>query len=192
MSKGRPYDAEIEYLESSRGQYINTFIKITDVFKSELKGYFVVNHKGFDNMLGCTDSRAYGFGIPCAIINNNFYCQFGNDTRYLGSNGKTLTTITTTLASGTVTLDCDGLTVSGEVGNQIPTNTLYMFARNYNNRPSGLSSARIYYCKLYNGGILKRDFIPVRKGQVGYMYDKVSGQLFGNAGTGAFILGPDI
>jgi hypothetical protein len=39
--------------------------------------------------------------------------------------------------------------------------------------------------------ILVRDFIPVRVGNVGYMYDKVSGQLFGNSGTGNFILGPD-
>ena len=35
------------------------------------------------------------------------------------------------------------------------------------------------------------DLIPVRVGQVGYMYDKVSGQLFGNVGTGDFGLGPD-
>lgn len=33
------------------------------------------------------------------------------------------------------------------------------------------------------------DLISVRVGQVGYMYDKVSGQLFGNAGTGTFVLG---
>lgn len=26
---------------------------------------------------------------------------------------------------------------------------------------------------------------------VGYMYDRVSGELFGNAGTGAFVIGPD-
>ena len=37
-----------------------------------------------------------------------------------------------------------------------------------------------------------RDMIPVRKGNIGYMYDKVSGQLFGNSGTGSFTLGPDI
>ena len=40
--------------------------------------------------------------------------------------------------------------------------------------------------------ILVRDLIPVRVGNVGYMYDKVSGQLFGNSGTGNFILGPDV
>ena len=36
------------------------------------------------------------------------------------------------------------------------------------------------------------DMIPVRVGQKGYMYDKISGELFGNAGTGDFILGPDV
>jgi hypothetical protein len=39
--------------------------------------------------------------------------------------------------------------------------------------------------------IPKLDLIPVRVGNVGYMYDKVSGKLFGNVGTGSFILGPD-
>jgi hypothetical protein len=39
---------------------------------------------------------------------------------------------------------------------------------------------------------LMADFIPVRVGDVGYMYDRVSGQLFGNAGTGEFVLGTDL
>lgn len=52
--------------------------------------------------------------------------------------------------------------------------------------------ARLYGETIHTNGNLVRDFIPVRVGQVGYMYDRVSGQLFGNAGTGAFILGPDV
>ena len=50
---------------------------------------------------------------------------------------------------------------------------------------------KFYYFKLWKANNLILDFIPVRIGQVGYMYDKVSGQLFGNSGTGSFILGPD-
>lgn len=67
----------------------------------------------------------------------------------------------------------------------------------WNNR-YGIGSAdkppygRIYYMKIYENSVLIRDFIPVRKDGIGYMYDRVSGQLFGNAGTGSFILGPDI
>ena len=44
---------------------------------------------------------------------------------------------------------------------------------------------------MIKNGLTVRDFIPVRVGDVGYMYDRVSGDLFGNAGTGAFIIGPD-
>ena len=51
---------------------------------------------------------------------------------------------------------------------------------------------RIAYVKIYLSDVLVMDCIPVRVGQTGYMYDKVSGNLFGNRGTGDFILGPDI
>lgn len=36
------------------------------------------------------------------------------------------------------------------------------------------------------------DFIPVRIGSLGYMYDNISGKLLGNVGTGSFTLGPDV
>ena len=35
------------------------------------------------------------------------------------------------------------------------------------------------------------DLIPVRVGTTGYMYNKLTGTLYGNAGTGDFTLGPD-
>jgi len=46
------------------------------------------------------------------------------------------------------------------------------------------------YCKIYENNLLVRDYIPVKVNEIGYMYDKVSGQLFGNTGTGTFIIGP--
>lgn len=51
---------------------------------------------------------------------------------------------------------------------------------------------KIFSAKIYSNDVLVRDFIPVRVGVVGYMFDKVSGQLFGNQGTGNFILGNDV
>lgn len=54
------------------------------------------------------------------------------------------------------------------------------------------SQAKIASYKHIKNGQTIIDLIPVRVGQIGYMYDKVSGQLFGNSGTGNFILGPDI
>ena len=55
---------------------------------------------------------------------------------------------------------------------------------------SYFSSCKFHYLKFKGrDGLL--DIIPVRVGDIGYLYDRVSGQLFGNSGTGAFIIGPD-
>lgn len=53
---------------------------------------------------------------------------------------------------------------------------------------------RCYYVQLRKDGLLVRDFIPVRVGRAGYLFDRVSGEYlpFGNKGTGSFVLGPDI
>ena len=50
---------------------------------------------------------------------------------------------------------------------------------------------RIEAFSLYNNNTIVRDFHPVRRNGVGYLYDRVSGALFGNAGTGAFEYGSD-
>ena len=51
---------------------------------------------------------------------------------------------------------------------------------------------RVGATKIYDGDVLKRDFIPVRLGNVGYMFVWVSKKLFGNVGTGSFTFGSDI
>ena len=53
------------------------------------------------------------------------------------------------------------------------------------------AKCRVSLLRIYSNGVLVRDFIPVRKGTVGYLYDRVSGKLFGNAGSGDFVLGQD-
>lgn len=50
---------------------------------------------------------------------------------------------------------------------------------------------KVYSFKIWQNGTLVRDYIPVRKGTVGYLYDRVTHKLFGNAGTGDFVIGPD-
>ena len=71
--------------------------------------------------------------------------------------------------------------------------TIYIFMRN-NNIGSNLpfDGLRLHDFVAMRNDITLRRYIPVRVGQVGYLYDKVSGQLFGNQGTGAFVVGPDV
>lgn len=73
---------------------------------------------------------------------------------------------------------------------------LFNFCNYVNGERQMLSAARqpvrIYGFTIYDGTTLVRSFVPVRVGTVGYLFDRVSGQLFGNAGTGDFVLGPDV
>lgn len=68
-------------------------------------------------------------------------------------------------------------------------NSLYVLMRR--NNASGFVG-KISNFTLKRNGVNILDFIPVRVDTTGYMYDTVSGELFGNAGTGSFTLGSDI
>ena len=61
----------------------------------------------------------------------------------------------------------------------------------YNNTYPG---TRLYYWRVSNGSTVLQDLIPVRKGNRGMMYDRVTGQLFDRIDDGLdayFIPGPD-
>lgn len=53
-------------------------------------------------------------------------------------------------------------------------------------------AGKIYSVQISQGNQIVMDLIPVRVGNVGYMFDKISGNLYGNNGTGSFTLGPDV
>ena len=198
-----PYDAEIEYLQSTGVQYINTGISPSTNFECEVKAEFTQNQAGFDTLLGSyTSTSEYGvaLAIRATLEANAGYIQFGDNaggTSLIVSSIQTLGlhTYKTSLKNSSLKVDVDGTVNSRTWGTgQSPSSLpMYMFARNKGSGTIGnYSKAKVYYCKIWNGGTLVRDFIPVRVGQVGYMYDKVSGQLFGNSGTGSFTLGNDI
>ena len=71
------------------------------------------------------------------------------------------------------------------------TKPIYLFAYDNKGTPGNTGNARIYSAQFTKGDAVVMDLVPVRKDGVGYMYDKVSGQLLGNSGTGDFVIGPD-
>ena len=183
MSKSLPYDAEIEYLESTGTQYIiTTFVPnqdnlkiITRVYKKNAPGdnfvyhLYTTNPKGFnmDWYAGSMYIRNLGVEVinGCADGTHTFEVS---GTQYIQDGVARTCVRTETLTDNTRNLTIFAVT-SGAYG----------------------LKGRIYYFQCYYGDELVFDLIPVRVGQVGYMYDKVSGQLFGNQGTGNFVLGPD-
>ena len=189
MMKQLPYDAEVEYLEGTGNQYISTMMIPTRV------------HVGLKPIGPASPDYASAyFGV-----NNN-----GSRTTGLASETKdTLKAVNYDRNSvefsalwgefHSVCFDRDTVSVDGETkalvtefyqtDEGIKSFGLFDFPQR---RTDSNPKSAISYCKMWDReDNLMADFIPVRVGDVGYMYDRISGQLFGNAGTGAFVIGPD-
>lgn len=182
-SSSLPYDAEIEWLESSGTQWIDTgySVNTNDMFKYEIKGSFTSTREN-QFICGLYASCYFGCGIRGQWVLSNY-------------------------TFGTSDTQIHDITLFSQIGNNkqsilILDGTIYRYTRNNNGgilflftinnyQPSFSCRYRMIKCTLKINDVLVRDFIPVRIGTTGYLYDKVSGQLFGNAGTGDFILGPD-
>ena len=196
-----PYDAEVEYLQTTGTQYIDTGVKPTqdtDFYAEFAVADSTVNTTFFLvwDSTGNVNDKSYGLSnIPRS---NTF--QFRRWGRIWISSGvmQANTKYTYRSEANKIYID-DVLKGTGSIATFSIDGNLILFAENdvpHSYRPNkGITPYPYIICyafRLYNSGVLIRDFIPVRKGTVGYMYDRVSGQLFGNAGTGSFILGPDI
>lgn len=189
MNKALPYDAEVEYLESAGNCIISTdFIPTGDDIRIRTK----VLYKGY------TDNTAWAAWFKASTNEES------NAYRIIRDNTST----------NKVFLYNGSKANGGAVGYNIALNNIYNIDFNRNKYTINTSSGNLstlkgtensgylylfspkfkgafFYFQLWKDDVLMLDLIPVRKGNVGYMYDKVSGQLFGNAGTGQFILGPD-
>lgn len=187
-SKKLPYDAEIEYLESSGNQYIDTGVVLDATMTVRVLYDFI--QYGF--VFGARNNAAVNavdrhYSGVANEIGDQYVIRYGNEILYRlntiphGTNGVVIS------PAGVV---LNGKTVSVVTyGNAFFSGHCFLFTINHGGSP---------YLGAYAFNRIRRfsidniiDLIPVRVGQVGYMYDKVSKQLFGNSGTGDFILGPD-
>jgi hypothetical protein len=92
----------------------------------------------------------------------------------------------------------DGTTSSMGTWTSLPQSTalgLFGWANSAGTGFYSYSTVKVVALEISRGGQAALDLIPVRVGSgslaVGYLYDRVSDELFGNAGTGAFVIGPD-
>lgn len=180
-----PYMAKIEYLESTGTQYINTGMlpNATDTLNIDFKlpvlnsgAIMGFRYKTRNNLVELWCSASNKFQAATGDVDLTNIADADTEMHHFSINPK----------SGTATLDGN----STYVGNYTVNNPRrpYLFCTGIGNVASNFSRVRIY--RFYIEG--KIDLVPIRIGSVGYMYDKISGNLFGNSGTGKFVLGPDV
>lgn len=185
-SSGLPAEyQEVEYLESSGTQYIDTGIEGND--------NYVIKGKFYDNGTNCLVSGStlrYG---------TNYIGRFNNGAgsayRLLLSNKKCSITATVGIHEFQITplkVIFDDVEYSWSSDTNGVGSKLYLFYGYYNTE--NLGSIRLYYYQVELNDVLLRNYIPCRRNSdnVLGMYDTVSQTFFTNAGTGTFIAGADV
>lgn len=183
---------EVEYLESTGTQYIDTGVKGKTGLKAS--GAIMLTASQTCIALGCYSPQRcymlnfnsnvprYGYvdwytAIAAVTVNEkyNFEVSFEKSAQYLKLNG------TTVISSANAT---------------IFTNNYNMFAFAYNDGGSAgdFAKCRFYSLNLYDNGTLIREFVPCyrKSNNVAGFYDLLNDAFYTNKGTGSFVVGADV
>lgn len=191
---------EVEYLESSGTQYINTgYLLSSNTFETKLKVYTPNMPFNEQDLLSNQDNQTNAFAVglyryyvfaysrkrPNAADNNAISATFsgsailnieveynGNDTKLLTVNGITTSQSYQEIFNSNQTITL----LSGEGGQ------------------SNYFIGRFYSCQIYDNSVLVRNFVPCyrKADNVAGLYDLVNGVFYTNAGTGTFIVGGNV
>lgn len=187
-----PYDAEIEYLECTGMQYINPDITLD----ADTTGVMLIFNAAITAFVSGNSSLMVAISSPNSGV--QVYTASGNKIynqgAYVSPSINTFYTFTTTTTSSRRTIQLNSGTPSTQSFSRSITDNSKLEIMGYSDWVDAgrCSKAKYKSFQIYINGIIVRYYIPVRVGTVGYMYDKISGELFGNAGSGSFTLGPDV
>ena len=195
--KQLPYDAEVEWLQGDGVARI----MLDDRYATEKRyiGIGITEESYTGRFVGAgTGRRASYVGANSGRIE-----AYNNGSTIVSVDGATPYKCYDYIADGVnISISLDGNVLSSKATTaKIPsvatTNKMELFAIRgltiSTTEITGTWAGLCYYFRLVTvEGETVLDLIPVRKDGVGYMYDRVSGKLYGNAAdSGAFIVGPD-
>lgn len=183
---------QVEYLESTGTQYIDTNfipnqdtrievkIKTKNIGGLSNKAVFgsreTVSSKNYSVILGSGTQNIWWVGYGTEAINTNNSAL--RDTLYKIEKNKNVT-----ILNGSVLATNQPQTFTC-------SSNLYLFCMDQRG-PMYYSNIELYYCKIWDNGVLVRNMIPCKNpSNVAGMYDTVNGVFYTNAGTGTFNTGP--
>ena len=192
-----PYDAEVEFLQSTGTQYVDA-----DFYNDNLSG-FKIDCEVVENGYSSTNpnNRIIGVGsVPrfCfSVSTTDANTFFGFDIAYRTPKrqlGERLVAFLNYKNDRKLKIN-DTVYSSSLAATRQSRYSSFIFMHNVNGSPMTAqpTKAKVYSVEFTQGTEVVKRLIPVRKGQVGYFYDPYSGKLFGNKALGAdaFIIGSD-
>ena len=188
---------KLEYIQSSGTQYIDTGFKPNQDTRvvCEVGGYSIADNSA-TNLFGARTSTSssdqFSFNIAGSTnYRSDYYNSRVGYSTELSFSGK----IHIDKNKNVCSIESDGTTytVTNTQGTfQTPFN-LFIFGENRNGSVHTIPNVKLYYFKLYDNGVLIRDFIPCKNasGVVG-LWDDANSKFYTNAGTGVFTAGPEV
>ena len=195
------YDAAVEYIEGTGTQYINTGIPTNGVDRVTGSVEFTYLSASMRVVVGGRQGSTSGTAYEYAVYSSShggftFYPGAWKDSASVAVNVGQKLTFDATIKDGHQQFSVDGIvTYTGTSGITITsgTNTIHVFALVAGGNTQYPTIGKVFApLNFYFADELIMSLVPVRCGQVGYMYDRVSGHLFANAGTGDFVVGADV
>lgn len=184
---------QVEYLEGSGNQYIDTGYKHSQNTEYEVEfmyNYLQGQSNGF--VLGSRIS-SLNQNLSFTVDPNGFFIGTGSSYNSFGVSSKVnikykAKRTKTNVVYNNITYDC--------VNNMniVSTYNVSLFACNENGTNIRFLKGRIYSCKFSENNILIRNFIPCyrKSDNIAGMYDTVNNTFYTNAGTGNFTVGADV
>ena len=179
---------ELEYIQSSGTQYIDTGFKPNQESRVVCTAYLTPQSVGAW-LFGSRDSSGQNtFGF--LTYQNNYRSDYGTNQAQ---------TIPATYQDPFEVDKDENITfINGEIAATSEVSTfqgsysMSLFANNSGGSISGFSNSKLYSMQIYNGAMLVRSFVPCTDpdGAVG-LYDIANSQFYQNSGTGLFIAGPE-
>lgn len=181
---------ELEYIQSSGTQYIDTGFKPNQDTRVVTKFDMMQTDTTWRKLWG---SGSGSYNLDFALWNSGttkLQSYYGTKT----NNAVPITDMSLNVDANKNIWKYSGETITFDKNNFTCAYSMYIFNVNKDNSPAYLPGMmKLYLFKIYDNDVLVRDFIPCKNpsGTIG-LYDSVNNQFYQNAGSGTFIAGPEI
>ena len=181
---------ELEYIQSSGTQYIDTGFKPNQDTRVVTKFDMIQTDTAWRKLWG---SGSGSYNLDFALWNDGttkLQSYYGTKT----NSAVPITSMSLNVDANKNIWEYSGETITFDKNNFTCAYSMYIFNVNKDNSSAYLPGMmKLYFFKIYNNEVLVRDFIPCKNpsGAIG-LYDTVNNQFYQNAGSGTFIAGPEI
>lgn len=186
---------QLEYIESTTGQVINTGIvpnKTTKIVDTVL----LTQTNSYQRIFG---AKGNTFDVERYDTDGKFYCELygnpsvGSGEIYVSNNTVLVVTLDASKTSNNYSIN--STVRSASRGSTTPTTPIYLSGKLASDGTTRYNSyLRRYSCVIYSGASILRNYVPARRNvdAVVGLYDKANNVFYVNIGTGTFIAGPAV